>query len=294
MSFFDRVSTYAVASSILLMCAVQQSLADPQRLTSDGILKASPAFCKNSTELVYAVLENAERYRLMKMNVASGEIESLRKDATTAEFEPACSRDGRYCAFVRQRGVLSLSMAIFDRQSKSLVEVLPPSGFAGMRSPAISPDNSRVLYSFADGGRQQIYVTNLQAKDPLKLTDSSGIDNWPGFSPDGQSIVFGSSRDGAFEIYVMQSDGSEVKRITHSPFQDIRPCFSPDGKRIAFVSHRDGNSEIYVVNIDGSGLTRVTNHPERDDYPAWHSDGKQLVIVSERGGQHDLYLLEIP
>ncbi|MCH2210682.1 MAG: LpqB family beta-propeller domain-containing protein [Fuerstiella sp.] len=294
MSFFDRVCLYAVACLVVVVCAGQHSQADSLRLTSDGILKASPVYCKDGTELVYALLENAERYCLMKMNVANGHIESLRKDATTAEFEPACSRDGRYCAFIRQRGVLSLSMAIFDRQSNSLVEVLPPAGFAGMRSPAISPENSRVLYSFADGGRQHIYVTNLQAENPVKLTDSSGIDNWPSFSPDGRLIVFGSSRDGAFEIYVMQRDGSGVRRITHCPFQDIRPRFSPDGQRIAFVSHRDGNSEIYVVNVDGSGLTRVTNHTERDDYPDWHPDGKRLVVVSERNGQHDLYLLNVP
>ena len=72
----------------------------------------------------------------MKMDLASRNVESLRKDASTAGFEPTCSRDGRYCAFVRQRGVLSLSLAILDRQSNALVEMMPPSGFTGMRSPA--------------------------------------------------------------------------------------------------------------------------------------------------------------
>jgi len=283
-----------VAVPVFVFILALPAIADPVRLTSDGILKMSPVFSKRGTELIYAVLENPGRFRLIRMNLADRTTESLRKDASTAEFEPACSPDGRYCAFVRQRGVLSLSVAILDRQTNSLMEVMPPSGFAGMRSPAISSDNSRVLYSFADGGQQNIYSTNLQAEDPQKLTESVGINNWPCFSPDGKWIVFGSSRDGNFEIYVMKSDGSEAKRMTHSPFQDIRPRFSPDGQRIVFVSHRDGNSEIYVINVDGTGLTRITNHAERDDYPEWHSDGKRLVIVSERNGQHDLYLMDVP
>ena len=294
MSFSDRACLCKTAVLVLISGTVLPSFADSVQLTSDGILKTSPVFCKQSTELIYAVLENPKRFRLMKMSLENLSTESLREEASTAEFEPACSRDGRYCAFVRQRGVLSLSMAILDRQSNSLVEVMPPAGFAGMRSPTFSPDNSCVLYSFADGGRQHIYSTNLQAQDPTKLTDNDGINNWPCFSPDGKRIVFGSSRDGDFEIYVMRSDGSHAKRITHSPFQDIRPRFSPDGKHIAFVSHRDGNSEIYVISVDGTDLTRITHHSERDDYPEWHSDGKRLVIVSERDGRHDLYLVSVP
>lgn len=295
MSFFDRKRQYLVGSMILLLLGPWPSCAEePVRLTSDGRLKATPVFSHDGTELVFAVLENPKMFRLMTMQLADRSVEPLRKAATTAEFEPACSRDGRYCAFVRQRGVLRLSVAILDKQTDTLVEVLPPPGFAGMRSPTFSPDNSRVLYSFADESRQQIFSTDLRANDPQKLTNSPGINNWPNFSPDGKEIVFGSSRDGNFDIYLMQCDGSNVQRLTHNPVQDIRPRFSPDGKRIVFVGHRHGNSEIYVMDRDGTNLVRVTHHPERDDYPDWHTDGKQLVVVSERGGRHDLYLVRVP
>ncbi|MAV35227.1 MAG: hypothetical protein CMJ59_07180 [Planctomycetaceae bacterium] len=268
--------------------------AEPIRLTTDGRLKASPMFVNQSTELVFAVLETPQRYRIMRMDLASGSEQPLRKEAATAEFEPAGSRDGRYYAFVHQRGVLSLSLAILDTQSNTLAEVLPPAGFAGMRSPAFAPDNSTVLYSFADGGRQQIFSTTVQAKGTKQLTDSPGVNNWPCFSPNGEQIVFGSSRDGNFDIYLMDRDGTGARRLTRSPYQDIRPRFSPDGKQIAFVSHRNGNSEIYLIRPDGTDLQRVTHHPERDDYPDWHTDGKRLVILSEREGQHDLYLVDIP
>ena len=107
MSFFDRVCSRLSASPVFVVVLALPVSARPVRHTSDGILKASPVFSKRSTELIYAVLENPERFRLIKMNLADRRTESLRKDTSTAEFEPACSRDGRYCAFVRQRGVLS-------------------------------------------------------------------------------------------------------------------------------------------------------------------------------------------
>ena len=295
MSFFDMKFPQLAWGAILILHGAWTSFAEePIRLTSDGRLKATPVFVSGGAELVYAVLENPKMYRLMRMRLADRSVQPLRKEASSAEFEPACSRDGRYFAFIRQRGVLSLSLSILDTQTKTLAEVLPPPGFAGMRSPAISPDNSQVLYSFAEDGRQQIYATNIQADEPTRLTNSPGVNNWPCFSPDGKQVVFGSSRDGNFDIYLMKSDGSDVRRLTRNPLQDIRPRFSPDGRRIAFVSHRDGNAEIYVIDPDASRLERVTNHPERDDYPDWHADGNRLVIVSERSGQHDLYLVRAP
>ena len=149
------------AVCLFLLFALPSSADEITRLTRDGRLKASPVFVDGGTELIFAVLETPKLYRLMRMNLVDREVHAIRKDATTAEFEPACSRDGRYCAFVRQKGVLSLSLAILDTQSNALKEIEPPPGFAGMRSPAFAPDNTRILYSFADAGRQQIYATNV-------------------------------------------------------------------------------------------------------------------------------------
>lgn len=294
MSFSNRPLQYPAWGAVLILLFARPSSADePLRLTDDGRLKASPVFVKEGAELVFAVLETPKLFRLMRMELADRSVQPLRKDASSAEFEPACSSDGRYYAFVRQRGVLSLSLAILDTESNTLAEVLPPPGFAGMRSPAFSPDNSRVLYSLAEGGRQSLYSVDIHAGDKKVLT-SEGINNWPCFSPDGKRIVFSSTRHGNFEICMMNADGSDFRRLTDSPLQDIRPKFSPDGKRIAFTSHRDGNHEIYMMNADGSGLRRLTNHPERDDYPTWHPDGDRIAFVAERSGQHDIYLMKVP
>lgn len=270
------------------------SAADPERLTTDGRLKQDPVFARGGADLYYVDQPTAVQLRVVRRTMADGTTVPVHPEQTKAEYEPTVSADGRWLAVVSSRGNLSLALVIEDTVEKRLAAIEPVGGFCGYRSPALSPDSTRMLYSFADGGRQQIYVCNMKGEDRRPLTDSRGVNNWPSWSPDGRKIVFGSSRDDDFEIYTMNADGSDLRRLTDSPGQDLRPRFSPDGERIAFTSNRDGNYEVYVMNVDGGELRRVTENPERDDYAAWHPDGKRLVTVSERSGRFDLYLVDAP
>lgn len=270
------------------------SAGKPLRLTLDGRQKSSPVFRDGGKELVYVEFVDPKLFQLRRLVLADGTNEPLHANASAAEFEPAFSADGECYAFLKLRGVLSISIIVRDKKGTPLSEILPGEGFCGYRSPALAPDHSRVAFSYAEQGTQQIFTSRLNGEDRKALTESRGISNWPAYSPDGRSIAFGSSRDGNFEIYAMNVDGSNVRRLTSNPFQDLRPRYSPDGQRIAFTSHRDGNAEIYVMNADGSAQVRLTNSPDRDDYPEWHPDGKRLVVVSERGGLQDLYLMDVP
>jgi TolB protein len=283
------------AALALLLLAAGPAAAEVKRLTADGRLKSDPVFADpKGAELIYAVQDGPTRLRLIRLRLADGTVRPVHPTQTLSEFEPACSPDGRHLAFVQSRGNLSLALVIRDTVAGTEAEVKPAGGFSGPRSPAFSADGKRVLYSFADNGRQRIVSVDLKAGDPRTVVDSPGINNWPRPSPDGKRLAFSSTRDGNYEVYTAAADGSGARRLTANPRQDLRPRFSPEGKRIAFTSNRDGNYEVYVMNADGTGLKRVTDHPERDDYPVWHPDGKRLVIVSERQGKHDLYLVDVP
>lgn len=290
MRFSDGLSRLVIVLSFTtIACA-----GEPQRLTQDGRQKSSPVFRDAGRELIYVDFADATLFQLRKLVLADGTSELLHPKSTTAEFEPAWSADGELYTHLKLRGVLSIGIVVRDKQATVLHEIQPGGGFNGYRSPALAPDHSRLAFSYAERGAQQIYSSQPNGEDRKQLTESNGINNWPSYSPDGRTIVFGSSRDGNFEIYRMDSDGSNPRRLTDDPFQDIRPRLSPDGQRIAFTSHRDGNAEIYVINADGSDPRRVTDSPERDDYAEWHPDGKRLAIVSERDGRHDLYLVDAP
>ena len=282
-----------------LLCTLLAALSAPiapageaVRITTDGRLKFTPVAVDDDT-VVYADFVSPSLYQLQRLRLSDGAIQPLRTDSKNSEFEPDFAADGSTYAFCRTVGVLSVSMVISRADGTLLGEVPPPIGFAGLRSPAVAPDGSRVAYSLAEEGRQQIYSVLPDGSDRRAHTDSRGQNNWPHWSPDGAWLAFSSSRDDDFEIYVAPTAGGDPRRLTTTPGSDIRPRFSPDGSRIAFTSHRDGNAEIYVMQSDGSSPRRLTHNDDRDDYPAWTRDGRRLIVVSERGGKHDLYLLPV-
>ena len=291
----SHVPTVTALILAILVAASMALANEPVRLTTDGRMKRDPVLLNpQGTELLYVVLDRPNRLRLMKLSLNSGQSSPLHPDETRSEFEPAMSSDGRYLAFVQNRGNLSLALVVQDLVENKTTELPPGGGFSGMHSPTFTRDNSRVCFSYPEERRQSIFSVDLDCKNRKTLVDSVGVNNWPHFSPDGRRLVFSSTRDDDYELYASDADGSNTQRLTVSPKQDIRPKFSPDGRRIAFTSNRDGNYEIYVMSADGGGLARVTDHPEQDDYATWQHDGQRLIVVSERSGQFDLYSISLP
>ncbi|MBA61372.1 MAG: hypothetical protein CMJ76_03310 [Planctomycetaceae bacterium] len=277
---------------LLLLCTSLPAV-EPVKLTDDGRMKFTPVFVDGDTRLTFVDFENPKVFRLKSMDWKTREVKVVHEAAPAPEFDPAYSIDGNYFSFLRTTGGLQVSLVIRNRKSNEEVVIAPEPGFSGYRTPAIAPDSSQMLFSFANNFGQDIFRIDMKGEGRTALTGTKGINIWPSYSPDGKKIVFTSTRDGNYELYEMKPDGSEIKRLTDSPYQDIRGQYSPDGKQIAFVSHRDGNAEIYLCNADGTSVRRVTNHEERDDYPTWHPDGNHLVYVAERDGSHDLYLLPL-
>lgn len=262
-------------------------------LTTDGTNKRDPVFIDGGASLVYGVDENNDLIRLWQVDMETLETKPFYESAIRHHVEVAFSKDGRYVSYTECTGNLTAHFVIKDLQEKKDYFV-KHSGRGGTRSPAFAPDNSVVVYAFAEKGPQQLWSVDMEAKNKKQLTQCEGISNWPSFTPDGKTIVFSNSRENNYEIYSMAADGSDEKKLTENRIMDIRPVVSPDGKQIAFTSTRNGFYNVYVMDIDGSNVRQVTDNEERDDYPTWHPDGRHLAIVSERRGKFDLYKVEVP
>lgn len=268
---------------------------EPKQLTHDGRVKFTTLVVPDGQEVWYVEYETPRAFRLQKLRLSDLVVTRLHPDASTFEFEPTISAEGKSYAYLKAIGLLRISTAVRERKTGGLLYEIPPGeGLSGLRGPALSPDGAILAYVYPDGGSQHIHFATSNGTVRRQFTSGAHMNHWPCFSPDGKRIVYGSNRDGNYELYSCDLNGNDLKRLTNSPYQDIRPKYSPDGRRIAFVSHRDNNFEIYVMNTDGTNPVRITNNIERDDYPSWHPNGKQLVVVSERDGRHDLYLYDVP
>ena len=169
----------------------------------------------------------------------------------------------------------------------------------GAAGGAFPGTNGRIVFlSDRDGvGGAEIYSSNSDGSDPLRLTETREQESGAAVSPDGTKIAFSRGND----IWVMNADGSGQGAITGIEGADTEPAWSPDGTQIVYVSNHTIPStggttgpELFIKNADGSGTERqVTNTPSNaaSQAPAWSPAGDQIAFQSNATTGFDIYTI---
>jgi len=186
-------------------------------------------------------------------------------------------------------------------------------------NPTFVPGKNRIIYSATKGfaskktstnkprpgfswslGDYDLYKTDLDGTNQIRLTNTPGYDSEASVSPDGRTVVFTSVRDGDMDIYAMSVDGADVKRLTDTFGFDCQPRFSPDGEWILFSSYtpetddedEDYESmlavgivdaprfEIHRMRPDGSERQPITALGAISLTPCMHPLNKNIVFSS--------------
>jgi Tol biopolymer transport system component len=124
-----------------------------------------------------------------------------------------------------------------------------------------------------------LFTTNLEGGDLVRLTSEKGYDAECSFSPDGRRILFVSDRDGDPDIYAMDADGRNVTQLTNEPGYDGGPFFSPDGRWIAYRTDRLEKDmlQIHVMRADGTADVALTSGKGVHWAPYWHPTKPWLI-----------------
>lgn len=140
----------------------------------------------------------------------------------------------------------------------------------------------KIAFSSYRTGNEEIFSTNADGSDLIKLTNDSHPDSSPHWSPDNKYIVYTKTHDSEnSEIYRINADGTNPINLTNHPGKDFQPVWSPDGSKIAFTSYRNGEYDIYVMNSDGSNPTNLTNSIFLDQSPDWSPDGTKMIFIRD-------------
>jgi Tol biopolymer transport system component len=104
--------------------------------------------------------------------------------------------------------------------------------------------------------RLEIYIMNLEDREPIQLTDNGAANFGPYWHPDGRHIIFVSNMDDPkgrdFDLYLIDVETREIERVTHFPGFDGFPMFSHDGRKLVFASNRNnklrGETNVFIAD----------------------------------------------
>lgn len=164
---------------------------------------------------------------------------------------------------------------------------------AAKKGPAYSR-SERYRWDFDP--EMDIFRSDLDGQNLVRLTDTPGYDAEGSYSPDGKQIIFTSFRDGDAEIYIMDADGKNPRRITRSKGYDGGPFFSPDGKKIIYRSDRKQNDllQLYINNPEGDSERALTSNEGVNWGPYFFPDSRHLVYSTSIHGHqnYEIYLMD--
>jgi len=147
--------------------------------------------------------------------------------------------------------------------------------------PQISPDGSRVLFTYSEVNMDEnkydthIWLHELKEKKPRQFTFGKNNTTSPRWAPNGKSFLFVSSRPSEEDseeekkkkrpqIYIIPIDGGEARQITNVETGVANPKWSPDGKTIMFTSkvfkgEKKKGSDVKIISrikykADGGGF----------------------------------------
>lgn len=162
------------------------------------------------------------------------------------------------------------------------------------RSPAWSPDGSRLAFASRRDGNWELYVLDVEDGSIGRLTWSLAFEGHPSWSPDGLWLAFESYEEENLDIYIMPIEGGERIRLTTSPAADYAPAWAPSGRHVAFVSARGSGPDIYVLALDDArdeAAVNISQSPDIDeDRPAWHPSGDYLAFAGAVGSQRFVHV----
>jgi Tol biopolymer transport system component len=191
---------------------------------------------------------------------------------------PSVSPDGRYVAFVSNRGVGwgVWRMNADGGDAKELMRNVDQGSV-----PQWSPDSRFVFYVTRDqSGRLALWKLAADGGEPVKVTDA--IDGTTVLAPDGKTF-FTLRRDpepnSPLKILVVPASGGAPLHTLDAPDSLQFVSWSPDAQGVDYISTTGGVSNLWRLPLSGAKPRQLTDwKTDRIGWFAWSADGKQLAL----------------
>ncbi len=256
---------------------------------------------------------------LWRQDLSSKVAQQLTADAAY-DYEPDCSPDGRWVAYVSYRAD-ALELRVLDLETGATHALT--SNAAVNVEPRFSPDGTRLVFvSTAFNRRFHVFTADFHAgtlanvrrltgehKSSLPRYYYSAFDHEisPVWTRDGREILYVSNRDHVYGTGGFWRTAAKVAADLDPATADAReihyeetnwkarPDVSPDGSRLVYSSYL-GRSwhNLWLLPANGGDALPLTYGDWDQTNPRWSPDGGRIAFISNRSGTTTIDLVTIP
>ena len=202
------------------------------------------------------------------------------------------------------------ALAIFDAESGTEDREISIADVDEIFNPTWAPDGHALCFTGMSQGLTDLYVYDLNASKPRRLTDDAYADLQPAWSPDGRHIAFVTDRFssnlqtfdiGAYRLALIDPENGSIQQVpVFADGKHINPQWSPDSRALYFISDRDGIPNLYRVVLASGDLAQLTT--VATGLSGITSSSPALSVASQtgvasfsvyEGGKYDIYTLDV-
>jgi serine/threonine protein kinase/Tol biopolymer transport system component len=187
----------------------------------------------------------------------------------------------------------------FDR-SGTILGVVGEVDGANALNPSLSPNGQQIAYNRAVDNNVDIWLLDINARQPRRFTNGPAVEEYPIWSPDSTRLVFSAIRAPGFHVYEKPLSGLERAETLLIPQPaigaKIATDWSADGRFLLYrhLSFETGY-DIWAMPLSGDRKPFVVVRTESDEREGQFSpDGRWIAYESDQSGRMEIYVQAFP
>lgn len=250
----------------------------PRRLAPALADRLAPALSPDGKRLAFVGMEDDVKGDIYLLDLTRPDAKAQKLTGREAEDgAPVFAPDGRTLYFhQRMPGQTARRIVALSIDAPAALRVIETGGDAS--SPALSPDGARLAFVSSrdrSQGGGAVYLMDLPAGLPARLSTGLTNESMPRFSPDGGSVLFVStpfaapggtgatandtvSPLAAFIAQASARPGSTPRQLTSAKYADAGPVIA--GGSLYYLSARNGPANLWSLPLEGE----IPNRPSEE------------------------------